>query len=69
MLTNIYNLEQMARDIPEDRLREARREQQWVDAIRKLIPERQIESQEVHLPRPAPAQRQRAARLLQMLRG
>ena len=69
MLTNLYNLEQMARDIPEDRLREASREQQWTDALNKLMPVRKPEAQETRLPRPEAVQRRRAARLLQMLRG
>ena len=68
MLTNLYNLEQMARDIPEDRLRDAHREQQWVDALRKLMPERQTETQTIRLPRPALVQRG-GARLVQMIRG
>ena len=69
MLTNLYNLEQMARDIPKDRLREASREQEWADALNKLRPARKPEAQETRLPRPIAVQRQKAARLLQMLRG
>ncbi|MEO6456740.1 MAG: hypothetical protein ABIO92_00480 [Chloroflexia bacterium] len=69
MLTNLYNLEQMARDIPEDRLREAYREQQRADALNKLMPARKPETQETRLPRPVAVQRRSAARLLQMLRG
>lgn len=69
MLTNLYNLEQMARDIPKDRLREASREQQLADALNKLMTVRKPETQETRLPRPVAAQRRRAARLLQMLRG
>ena len=69
MLTNLYNLEQMARDIPEDRLREASREQQLANALNKLMHARKPEAQETRLPRPVTVQRRRAARLLQMLRG
>ena len=69
MLTNLYNLEQMARDIPEDRLREAVREQERVTALNKLVRARKPEIQEIHLSRPVAVQRRRAARLLQMLRG
>ncbi len=69
MLTNLYNLEQMARDIPEGRLREASREQQWADALRAVMPVRKPETQETRLPQPVAVQRRRAARLLQMLRG
>ena len=69
MLTNLYNLEQMARDIPEDRLREARREQQRQNALQKLMPMRKPETQENRLPRPVVVQGRRASRLLQMLRG
>ena len=69
MFTNLYNLEQMARDIPKDRLREASRERQWVEALNKIMPARKSETQEMRSPRPIAAQRQRATRLLQMLRG
>jgi hypothetical protein len=69
MLTNLYNLEQMARDIPKDRLREASRERQWVEALNRLMPARKPETQEMRLPRPIAVQRQRAVRLLQLLRG
>ena len=69
MLTNLYNLEQMARDIPKDRLREASRKQQWVIALNQLTPARKSETQEMRLPRPIAVQRQKATRLLQMLRG
>lgn len=69
MLTNLYNLEQMARDIPEDRLRETVREQERVIALNKLVQARKPETQEIRLSRPVAVQRRRAARLLQMLRG
>ena len=69
MLTNLYNLEQMARDIPKDRLREASRERQWIDALNRLTSARKPEIQETRLPRPIAVQRQRAVRLLQLLRG
>ena len=69
MLTNLYNLEQMARDIPKDRLREASRKQQWVDALNQLTPASKSETQEMRLPRPIAVQRRRATRLLQLLRG
>ncbi len=69
MLTNLYNLEQMAHDIPKDRLRDASREQQLADALNRLMPVRKPETQETRLPRPVAVQRRRAARLLQMLRG
>ena len=69
MFTNLYNLEQMARDIPKDRLREANREREWAGALNKLMPDRKPEVQETRLPRPISAQRQRAVRLFQLLRG
>ena len=69
MLTTLYNLEHMARDIPRDRLREASQEREWANALNKLTPARKLETQETRLPRPIAVQRQRAVRLLQMLRG
>jgi hypothetical protein len=69
MLTTLYNLEQMARDIPKDRLREASQEREWASALNKLMLARKPETQEIRLPRPIAVQRQRAVRLFQMLRG
>ena len=69
MLTTLYNLEQMARDIPKDRLREASRQREWAIALNKLMPERKPETQVTRLPRPIAAQGRRAVRLFQLLRG
>ncbi|HUP27134.1 MAG TPA: hypothetical protein VM409_01775 [Chloroflexia bacterium] len=69
MLTNIYNMEQMAHDIPQDRLREATHQMRVAEALQKLIPESKPEAQTSRLPEIAPVRNRSAARILQLLRG